>query len=104
MSHYQTLGVDKSAPQAEIKKAYRKLSMKHHPDKGGNEEKFKEDKTRIGTEEKIEHDQESQIETDVEGSEETKDATKDSSIIKNDLQEEDDEEGQINRVIVGKHV
>ncbi len=42
MSHYQTLGVDKSAPQAEIKKAYRKLSMKHHPDKGGNEEKFKE--------------------------------------------------------------
>jgi curved DNA-binding protein len=42
VSHYQTLGVDKSAPQAEIKKAYRKLSMKHHPDKGGNEEKFKE--------------------------------------------------------------
>ena len=42
MSHYQTLGITKSATQAEIKKAYRKLSMKHHPDKGGNEEKFKE--------------------------------------------------------------
>lgn len=42
MSHYQTLGLDKSATQAEIKKAYRKLSMKHHPDKGGNEDKFKE--------------------------------------------------------------
>lgn len=42
MSHYQTLGVDKTAPQAEIKKAYRKLSMQHHPDKGGDENKFKE--------------------------------------------------------------
>ena len=42
MSHYQTLGVDKTATQAEIKKAYRKLCVQHHPDKGGNEEKFKE--------------------------------------------------------------
>ena len=42
MSHYQTLGVDKTATQAEIKKSYRKLSMQHHPDKGGNEDKFKE--------------------------------------------------------------
>lgn len=42
MSHYQTLGVDKTATQAEIKKAYRKLTMKHHPDKGGDENKFKE--------------------------------------------------------------
>ncbi len=42
MSHYQTLGVDKTATQAEIKKSYRKLSMQHHPDKGGDENKFKE--------------------------------------------------------------
>ena len=42
MSHYQTLGVDKSATHADIKKAYRKLSMTHHPDKGGDEDKFKE--------------------------------------------------------------
>lgn len=42
MSHYQTLGVDKTAPQAEIKKAYRKLSMQHHPDKGGDTKRFQE--------------------------------------------------------------
>ena len=42
MNHYQTLGVDKTATQAEIKKAYRKLSMTHHPDRGGNEDRFKE--------------------------------------------------------------
>lgn len=42
MSHYATLGVDKTATQSEIKKAYRKLSMQHHPDRGGDENKFKE--------------------------------------------------------------
>jgi curved DNA-binding protein CbpA len=39
---YETLEVEKDVEQKEIKKAYRKLSRTHHPDKGGDEHKFKE--------------------------------------------------------------
>lgn len=41
-NYYESLGVDKNATQDDIKKAYRKMAVKHHPDKGGDEEKFKE--------------------------------------------------------------
>ena len=45
---YQTLGITKNSTDAEIKKAYRRQAMKHHPDRNpGNkasEEKFKEAK------------------------------------------------------------
>jgi len=42
MDYYELLGVQKTASQDEIKKAFHKLAHKHHPDKGGDEKKFKE--------------------------------------------------------------
>jgi molecular chaperone DnaJ len=40
--YYNILGVDKNASQDEIKAAFRKKAHEHHPDKGGDAEKFKE--------------------------------------------------------------
>mmetsp|Transcript_60260 Transcript_60260/g.90832 ORF Transcript_60260/g.90832 Transcript_60260/m.90832 type:complete len:92 (+) Transcript_60260:82-357(+) len=39
---YEALGVEKTATDKEIKKAYHKAALKHHPDKGGDPNKFKE--------------------------------------------------------------
>jgi len=41
MNHYETLGLQQDASTDDIKRAYKKLAMKHHPDRGGDAEKFK---------------------------------------------------------------
>jgi DnaJ-class molecular chaperone len=39
---YEVLGVAESSNKEEVKKAYRKLALEHHPDRGGDENRFKE--------------------------------------------------------------
>jgi DnaJ family protein A protein 2 len=41
INYYNELGLDKTASLTDIKRAYRTLAMQHHPDKGGDAEKFK---------------------------------------------------------------
>ena len=40
--YYQILGISKNASSEDVKKAFHKLAHKHHPNKGGDEKKFKE--------------------------------------------------------------
>lgn len=40
--HFRTLGIEPGATEIEIKAAFKSLALKHHPDKGGDAEKFKE--------------------------------------------------------------
>lgn len=42
MDYYSTLGLQRGASAEDIKKAYRKLAMTHHPDRGGDQAKFKQ--------------------------------------------------------------
>ena len=42
MDYYKTLGVNKNASQSDIKSAFKKQAMKHHPDKGGDPKQFQQ--------------------------------------------------------------
>jgi DnaJ-class molecular chaperone len=41
-NYYQILGVEQTATSDQIKQAYRRLASQHHPDKGGDKNKFQE--------------------------------------------------------------
>jgi curved DNA-binding protein len=63
--YYQILGVAENASPDEIKKAYRKLANQHHPDKGGDQAKFKDISVAYDTlsnaQKKAEYDQQRQF-------------------------------------------
>ena len=42
--YYEVLGVSRDVNEKDLKKAYKRMASKHHPDRGGDEEKFKEAK------------------------------------------------------------
>jgi DnaJ-class molecular chaperone len=49
MDYYELLGLQKTATEDDIKKAYRKLASKHHPDKGGDTAQFQKIKEAYDT-------------------------------------------------------
>ncbi|NLX19119.1 MAG: DnaJ domain-containing protein, partial [Desulfobulbus sp.] len=68
MEYYQILGVDKNATADEIKKAYRKLALKYHPDKNPGNKKAEEQFKKISEAYAVLSDQEKRQQYDTFGS------------------------------------
>jgi DnaJ-class molecular chaperone len=62
MTHYDTLGITKDADATAIKKAYKSLASKNHPDKGGDTKKFQD----INTAYQILSDEQKKVQYDAE--------------------------------------
>ena len=45
IDHYEILQISKNATTEEIRYSYKNLAKQHHPDKGGNKEKFQDIQT-----------------------------------------------------------
>lgn len=63
MNYYQTLGIAPGSTVEQIKKAYKKKVMEHHPDRGGDPEKFKQVKEAYEELTKPKHSSRAQTET-----------------------------------------
>lgn len=68
MDYYETLGVAKGATKDEIKKAYRKLALKYHPDKNAGNKEAEEKFKKISEAYAVLSDQEKRREYDTYGS------------------------------------
>jgi curved DNA-binding protein len=65
--YYKVLGVDKNATADQIKKAYRKLAVKYHPDKAGNDKKAEDMFKRVNEANDVLSDQEKRKKYDALG-------------------------------------
>ena len=52
-NYYDILGIDEDADKSKIHSAFKNLAKQHHPDRGGDAEKFKEIKARIRYTQKV---------------------------------------------------
>lgn len=68
MDYYKTLGVDKSASKDDLKKAYRKLALKYHPDRTKGDKKAEEKFKQINEAYAVLSDQEKRQQYDTYGS------------------------------------